>query len=177
MDPTAASLTTHLWIALLRWALHITVDAAVVDAITDAAAREDVPVERLFAVCFRESTLGQGRPALLCGYQGRISDAERVVWASTFGGAPARTNARWQALHAAHALRRWHDNICTRGADALRWDHAAAFYNNGEHCQRTSYSDNVAETADRVATAVMRREDIGPELAMGDPAAEDVCHH
>jgi len=74
------TITAHVWIILLRWALHVTVAPDAAEAITAAATAHNMPTARLFALCFVESTLGQGpRRGLLCGYQGRISDAERAA--------------------------------------------------------------------------------------------------
>lgn len=172
MDPS--SLTTALWIALLRWALHVTVAPEAVDAIAAAARANGVPEARLFALCFVESTLGQGRAGLLCGYQGRISEAERAAW--PYGGEVARSNARWQAAHAASALARWRNTVCTRGSSSVRWDGAASFYNTGRSCAPNDYARRVAGVSRRVEAALARRDRIAPEAcASSGGEAERGC--
>lgn len=166
-----STLTARVWILLLRWALHITIAPEAADAIVAAARAERVPEERLFALCFIESTLGQGpRRGLLCGYQGRISERERAAW--PFGGEVARSNVRWQASHAARAFARWHTEVCTRGTEAARWDGAAAFYNNGVACTPTYYARRVAGVARRIAGAVEQRDEILASACAAGTAGE-----
>lgn len=168
MDP--ATLSTALWVALLRWALHVTVAPEAVDAIASAARANGVPEQRLFALCFVESTLGQGpRAGLLCGYQGRVSAAERAAW--PYGGEVSRANVRWQADHAAGALARWRNTVCARGSASARWDGAASFYNTGASCAPNDYARRVAGVARRVEAALER----GPEAYA--TAEEAPCEH
>jgi hypothetical protein len=165
------TLTTRVWILLLRWALHITVAPEAVEAITTAASTHAVPVVRLFALCFVESTLGQGpRTGLLCGYQGRISAAERAAW--PFGGEVARSNVRWQAEHAAGALDRWHDRVCTRGSEDTRWTASASFYNTGLSCTPNDYARRVAGVARRIQGALERSDEIVFSACVSGTAGE-----
>lgn len=165
------TLTARVWILLLRWALHVTVAPDAAEAIIAAARAEHVPEARLFALCFVESTLGQGpRRGLLCGYQGRISTAERAAW--PFGGEVARSNVRWQATHAAHAFARWHDAVCARGRDAARWDGAASFYNTGTTCVPNDYARRVAGVTRRIQGAVERRDEIVSSACAAGTAGE-----
>lgn len=165
------TLTTRVWIILLRWALHVTVAPDAVEAITTAASTHRVPAATLFALCFVESTLGQGpRTGLLCGYQGRISAAERAAW--PYGGAVARSNVRWQAEHAAGALDRWHERICTRGTDESRWTSAASFYNTGRSCAPNDYARRVAGVARRLQGAVGRADEIVFSACVSGTAGE-----
>lgn len=154
MDPTA-TLTAAAWALVLRAVLHVPVADEAADALVRAARAHDVPVERLSAVCFVESTLGEGHhTGLLCGYQGRITARDRASWAETYGGELTRANARWQATHAARALRRWYDTVCVRGRPARRWAGAAAFYAEGRTCAPTPYALRVSVVAARLRRAI-----------------------
>lgn len=166
MTPTQALLA-----AIFSFILHVTPQPEVVAAIDEAATEEDVPVERLAAVCFIESTLGEGHPALLCGYQGRISEEERAAW--SFGEPRTRANPRWQAHHAARALRRWYSTVCVRGPVEQRWRAASSFYNSGLRCDATTrYANDVAATVIQLRWGFAHPDEVMARAAAGE---ERVC--
>lgn len=166
MTPTQALLA-----AIFSFMLHVTPRPEVVAALDEAATAESVPVERLAAVCFIESTLGEGRPALLCGYQGRVTAAERAAW--TWGAPIDRSNARWQAHHAARALRRWYGSVCVRGPEERRWRAATAFYNTGVRCDATTrYATDVAATVVQLRWGLAHADEVMARAAAGE---ERVC--
>jgi len=166
MTPTQALLA-----AIFAFMLHVSPRPEVVASIDEAATAEGVPVERLAAVCFIESTLGEGRPALLCGYQGHVSEAERTTWA---WGAPIdRSNPHWQAHHAARALRRWYASVCVRGPVEQRWRAATSFYNTGARCDATTrYATDVAATVVQVQWGLAHADEVMSRAAAGE---ERVC--
>jgi hypothetical protein len=157
--------------AIFAFVLHVTPQPDVVAAIDEAATSEGVPVERLASVCFIESTLGEGRPALLCGYQGRITAEELAAW--NYGEPRTRANPRWQSHHAARALRRWYSTVCVRGPVEQRWRAASSFYNSGLRCDATTrYANDVAATVIQLRWGLAHPDEVMARVASGE---ERVC--